>query len=316
MKKWLLIPEAIAIMVAGIYLFIPAKLTISKTIIGNCNIAAANRYFTDTSKWIKWWPQNKQNAFTSAGRDTSFTYNGYAYKITGVFYNDVHISIQCSDYCNINSNLRIVQFNGDSVLIGWEGSLPTGNNPFKKIIAYRHRKEIAENMEAILKSFTSFIEEPSNIYGVDFRHAFSKDSTLVTMNGITSAYPTTAYIYQFIDSLKKYVASQGAKEINYPMLNVSKLNNTQFKTMVALSVNKTLGGNGRIILKRFVPWKMIEGEVHGGPYSVDKAFEQMFNFRDDNHLSIMAIPFQSLITDRSKEQDTTKWITKICAPIS
>ncbi len=315
MKKWLLMSGAIAI-IGSIYIFIPAKLTISKTIIGNCSIAAANRYFSDTSKWIKWWPQNTEGIFTSAGRDTSFIHNGYAYKITGVFYNNVRICIQCTDDCNINSNLRIVQLSKDSVLIGWECNLPTGNNPLKKIIAYRHRKEIEENMEAIMKSFASFIEEPANIYGVNFHQTLSKDSTLVTLTGVTTAYPTTAYIYQLIDSLKKYITSQGAKEINYPMLNVSKLNDTQFKTMVAISVNKALEGNNKIIIKRFVPWKMIEGDVHGGTHSVDKAFEQLFNFRDDNHISIMAIPFQSLITDRSKEQDTTKWITKVCAPIS
>jgi hypothetical protein len=29
----------------------------------------------------------------------------------------------------------------------------------------------------------------------------------------------------------------------------------------------------------------------------------------------MAIPFQSLITDRVKEPDTAKWITKLYAPV-
>jgi hypothetical protein len=29
----------------------------------------------------------------------------------------------------------------------------------------------------------------------------------------------------------------------------------------------------------------------------------------------MAIPFQSLVTDRSKQPDTTKWITNIYTPV-
>jgi effector-binding domain-containing protein len=61
---------------------------------------------------------------------------------------------------------------------------------------------------------------------------------------------------------------------------------------------------------------MIEAEVTGGVYKVDRAMEQLFKYRDDSHLSIMSIPFELLITDRRKEQDTSRWVTRVCAPIS
>ena len=36
---------------------------------------------------------------------------------------------------------------------------------------------------------------------------------------------------------------------------------------------------------------------------------------NDHSLSAPVIPFEYIITDRSKEPDTSKWITKICFPI-
>jgi hypothetical protein len=35
----------------------------------------------------------------------------------------------------------------------------------------------------------------------------------------------------------------------------------------------------------------------------------------DYHRTLMALPFQQLITDRSAEPDTTRWITDIYVPL-
>jgi len=296
MKKWALI-LVLAASVGSIYIFIPSQLTFSKIIKANCSVGAANRCFSDTSKWVGWWPA------------------GYDHAITGIFYNEVRLRTTAGESV-VNVIMRIAQSGNDSIRVGWECSLPVSYNPWKRILAYRQRKVIGDHMEAVLNSFKSYAEDGRNIYGVVFKHTFSKDSTLITLSGVSNGYPTTATIYGMIDSLKQYAGSQRAAEIDYPMLNVSKLNDTQYRLMVALSLNRTLAGNKRIIVKRFVPWKMIEGEVHGGAYTAEKALKELYNFRDDYQLSIMAIPFQSLITDRSKVQDSTKWVTKVCAPIS
>jgi len=315
MKKLLLIAGIIAI--AGcVLIFVPAKLTISKVMTGKFSIMAASRYLSDTSKWNKWWPESKKGLIAGAGRQSSFVYKGYSYIVTGIFYNEVHLCIQNEDNSEINGAMRIAQLDKDSILLGVECQLRAGNNPFKKIKAYRRRKEIRENMAGILEAFKAFMEVTRNVYGLKIERPYSKDSVLVTLSRSAAAYPTTAYIYQLIDSVKQYVDSHDAIVISPPMLNVAKSGNNEFRTMVALSVNKRLEGNSRIIVKRFVPYKMIEGEAHGGVYSVDKAMEQLYKFRDDNQLSIMSIPFQSLVTDRRKEQDTTQWITIVCAPVS
>jgi hypothetical protein len=117
--------------------------------------------------------------------------------------------------------------------------------------------------------------------------------------------------------LRAYAAGAGARVINFPMLSVTRAEDSvHFKIMVALSLDKTLSEKGRIVIKRFVPWKMIEGEVRGGVSDVEKGFREMYYYRDDLHLSIMALPFQSLVTDRREQPDSATWITKVCAPIS
>ena len=85
--------------------------------------------------------------------------------------------------------------------------------------------------------------------------------------------------------------------------------------MVAIPTNKQLKGNGKIFFSRFVPWKVLTAEVHGGSGNVEEALHQMKVYMGDYQKTAMAIPFQSLVTDRSKETDTLKWITNIYVPV-
>ncbi len=143
----------------------------------------------------------------------------------------------------------------------------------------------------------------------------SKDSTMVATKVVTASYPTTAEIYSLIDNLESYIKSNGAKENNFPMLNVRKLENSEFETMVAIPTNKELEGNGKIFFSRFVPWKVLTAEVSGGNSTVEEAFRQMKLYMSEYQKTAMAIPFQSLVTDRIQEPDTLKWVTNIYVPV-
>ena len=46
-----------------------------------------------------------------------------------------------------------------------------------------------------------------------------------------------------------------------------------------------------------------------------KAFDNFENYRSDYTILSPAIPYQLMITDRIKESDTTKWVTKFYYPI-
>jgi hypothetical protein len=315
MKKLLIIFLSICILfTASVYIFIPSKLEISKVEYIKCNVNGAFRVLSNEKTWHKWWPEdssvNKRN-------DTSsrlFFYKGYSYHLSEKFYNAIDLPIIHADD-TIESKIIIIKLNIDSVVMRWDCALKTGFNPVTRILKYNEAENIKNNMSEILSSLRIFLENKENIYGINLHVIMSKDSTMVLIKKISSTYPTTNEIYTLIGNLKKYIAAQKAKENNYPMVHVKKLEDSTFETMVAIPVNKELPGNGEITFSRFVPWKVLTAEVKGGDKTVEEALRQMKVFISDYQKTAMAIPFESLVTDRSKEPDTTKWITNIYTPV-
>ena len=60
---------------------------------------------------------------------------------------------------------------------------------------------------------------------------------------------------------------------------------------------------------------ILEAKVVGGPATIEKGEIAMKNFAKDYGKVSPAIPFQLLVTDRNKEQDTSKWITYLKYPV-
>jgi hypothetical protein len=56
-------------------------------------------------------------------------------------------------------------------------------------------------------------------------------------------------------------------------------------------------------------------EVKGGSYTADEAQKQLELFIGDYGRSKIANSFQLLVTNRLKEPDTLKWLTKIYVPV-
>jgi hypothetical protein len=99
------------------------------------------------------------------------------------------------------------------------------------------------------------------------------------------------------------------------MLNVSTSDSATFNCMVALPINKKVEGNGAIFFVRMVPGRFLTSEVKGGPYTIASAHRMMDQYFKDFNRVTMGIPFEYLVTDRLKETDTTKWITRIYGPV-
>ena len=260
----------------------------------------------DESKWVKWFPSESDK--------NGHMYNNYSYSIGKRMLNAGEVSISNKQIALI-SLIHIISINRDSVAIEWKSEIPGGTNPVSKLRNYLKAKRLQNNMADILNSLKSFLEENEKVYGVYVHEVISKDSTLIATNCVTKQYPSTLKIYDLISSLKKFIIDHNARENNFPMLHVKKVNDTTYKTLVAIPVNKFLPGNDTIFNKRFVPWKVLTAEVRGGNYTVQEALNQMKIYIDDYHREAMAIPFESLVTDRSVQPDTLKWITRIYTPV-
>jgi hypothetical protein len=307
MRKLLLCLIALLLLfLAGIYVVLPAKTSFAKVVMIKTQTNIANRFLMDENKWGKWFPSESDKKI--------HRYKNHFYSIDKKMLNAAEISIS-NNQISLKSMIHMISINNDSIAIEWKSEMPENSNPINRIKNYIRAKSLQNNMSDILNHLKIFLEQNEKVYGVYIHEIISKDSTLIVTKCVTPKYPSTPDIYQLISNLKNYIFTHDAKENNFPMLHVRKVNDTSFETMVAIPINKFLEGNGTIFNKRFVPWKVLTAEVKGGNYTVNEALAQMRMYISDYHREAMAIPFESLVTDRSKEPDTLKWITRIYTPV-
>lgn len=311
--KYLLISFIVlcALSILSIYLFIPPTIHFSKVAVIETKLNIANRFLLDESRWNKWFPSSSEKTQSDSSLNR---YNGYAYSIEKKMMNAAGISISNKEV-SLHSLLKMISINRDSIAIEWKSEMPEVSNPIGRVRNYITARKLQNNMGNILDSLKEFLAKDVNVYGIHLYETMSKDSTLIATQFVTKLYPTTDEIYDAIAMLKKYLISEGAKENNYPMLHVKEINDTTFETMVAIPVNKYLTGNDQIFFKRFVPWKVLAAEVKGGDHTVNEALHQMAIYISDYRKTAMAIPFASLVTDRSRQSDTLQWVTRIYTPV-
>lgn len=281
----------LVLLLISIYVFIPGSVNISEAVTADCNPESASRIISGKKFWEE-----------------------YQYLLSGVYYHKV--TLEQKDGKMKNSLMIIPIAFTDSIRLNWTCHIATGRLPWERIRRYREANAIRERVQQRLLSIGNYLSNRVNVYGIDIRDDMSKDSTLIATKWTGTIYPGTGEIYDRIHSLRAYASSQGVHEMDYPMMHVERLANGRYETMVALPVDKYLKGNGIIFPKRFVPYKILLGVVHGGAASAEQGMIQLALFTSENHRTGMAIPFQSLVTERDKEPDTLKWVTHVILPVN
>jgi len=102
-----------------------------------------------------------------------------------------------------------------------------------------------------------------------------------------------------------------------PMVNIMPLEDRPgtYRLMVAIPVSTAIGSKGDVSFMRLIPGRYLITDVNGGPATVDRALAALKDFIRDHQRTVMAIPFQSLITNRMQEPDSSKWVTRIYYPV-
>jgi len=314
MRKWIFIMIiCVAILTAALYFFIPSNIEISKVVIINCTVTGAYRNFSEENNWA-YWGLVKNISSRSPASDPSFKYGSIFYSITEKLRNELVVQMENSHF-KINSNIRLITRGEDSVIIIWKCSLPSGMNPITKIRHYNDAVNISNNMRNILQNARNYLENSKNVYGISISQSSISDTCLLATKYSFPDYPSTREIYNAVSNLKTFAFEHGSIIIGKPLLNVDKLNDHIFQTMIAIPVNRDLSATGNVFSRRMVPGRFMIADVIGGIYTVNKAIEQLQLYFADYQKTSMAIPFQSLITDRSAEPDTSKWLTRIYAPV-
>jgi hypothetical protein len=217
---------------------------------------------------------------------------------------------------SLPGRMNMVLIETDSMLVSWDAELVCGANPFKRLSQYRRAGVFIQDMDSILIALKKFFENNENIYGFSVRETIVKDSVLITTRRVFTHKPGVQEIGNMIQQLKKYIAANKAVEKNYPMLNVIQIRESEYETQVAIPVDRKLPETKDFIPKFLLKGgKILETEITGGLFTVEKAFREFENYKADYQYSSPAIPFQLLISDRAMEPDTTKWITRLYYPV-
>jgi len=294
----------LVVVLAVIYLFIPGRLKIGATTTLNATLPGVSRSLSDTNSWKNFWPAKPL-----------FKIDDQEFLIKGKIFDAFNVDI-ASDSDTLSSIINLLLISTDSINIDWKSEKITSNNPFKRFVQYRKAIALEKNMKKILEEMKGFMEQAKNIYGFPINRTIVTDSALISTRRVLDHQPTVKDIDDIIQSLKTYIRHHNAAEQNFPMLNVRQLDSSHYEVMMAIPVDRRLPLTNDFAPKFLLKGgNILEAKITGGPYTIEAAFREFENYRSDYKYGTPAIRYQLLVTDRSKEPDTAKWITKIYYPI-
>jgi hypothetical protein len=312
MKKIVLITLTIVLIfcLTAIYVFIPGKLTTTGIASIACIPQNVHDCLENSATLSRWWPGE-----TVKEKDSIFIYNDCSYKLLQPFTDGASIEIVKGGK-KIASRILIIPIGKDSSAVEWRATLSAGFNPFKRVSQYFDAVTVQKNMQRLLDRLSKFASNNGNIYGFPVIRTTFTDTILFATRFFSKAYPSVEEIYDHIHELKQRIKNAGAAEKDFPMLNVRKKDSTGYETMIAICINKQIHGDKNYFISMMVPMKdrFLMTNVTGGPLTIQNAHQAIKNYMEDRFLSAPAIPFEILITDRSKEPDTSKWQTRIFHP--
>jgi hypothetical protein len=308
MKKWLvLILVVIVAFLITIYFMIPRSQEDSFQTTFACTPQAVTRQIINTENWQNWWPGKKVS-------DSIYSFKNYNYKIGKILLNGFHTTVY-NDKDSIKGLLQFIYFGMDSTQFKWTSDYHFSKNPLNRIKESNKVKKLNDNVVELILDIKKYFSSPENVYGMKIVEDKIKDSTMITVKQMFDHYPGTEEIYTMIHSVQKYIRENNGEQTNFPMLNVHKEGQSRFQVMVGIPTRVDLPAKGNFELKKMVLGMVLRGEVKGGVERVKEGEKELAYYVTDHHKYSPAIPFQSLVTDRIAQADSTQWITRLYYPV-
>lgn len=303
----------ISLSIVGVYVLIPNQITISRVEAVESSDRIIADFIGQSRKRNQWWPKDSTAKFSAPDTNT-LEYKGYQYQFISGSLGSADILISTAGL-KTKSLITWLSDTKSTYKISWRTSIEASNNPIERIRQYQAARKIKANMDQILGNFLSYIVNPKNIYGIGIERKTVKDTVLATSGMISASYPETEKVYKLINEVKAYAANKGSEPVNVPMLNISKNPQGSYQTTVAIPINKTIQADERIKINRMVRGNILVTEIKGGRGNIANGFSQLQVYMNDFRLASPAMPFESLVTDRTREPDTSKWVTRLYYPI-
>lgn len=310
MKKILLAVVILLLLFLGaVYLLIPNRIRISEKQGMSVNRQGLIRQLGNKQNWFSWWPEKITT------NSNTLVLNGRVYEPLDPQVFSVPFRVSAGNL-KFPGEITVVADGIDYAEVHIDELIPTSYNPFKRLQRYLLSRKISRDAAALLKNINDHYASITALYGYDIRKEHVVDSTLLTNIKEVKGYPGTEKVYSLVDELKAYIKSQGAAETGYPMINIFTKDSINYLLKVAIPVNKKLPDAGTMSYR----WMLGGGnilitEVKGGNEALKKAYRQIELYISDFKRVAPAIPFESLVTDRRLQPDSSQWITRIYYPV-
>lgn len=305
MKKiFFILLSVVVLAIVAVFIFIPSEIKISSVASSSVNQLAAQRVLMNDDVWTSWWPGKKK-----------FTHQGTQFSLTKKMLNAFELSaIHRGD--TTSGLLQLIPVNTDTTRLNWVCTLSAGNNPLYRFLKYQEAIALKKNLDFLLNSLSSYLGKKENIYGFTVKNSIVADSVLISNRKQFNHYPDEFEIDSMVQKLRSYIRSNNAKEMNYPMLHVRKIDSLHFEAMAAIATDIRLPDTNEFAYKMLLKGgNLLEAEITGGYATIRKALTEYDNYVRDYNYTSPAIPYELMITDRTKERDTLKWVTRLCYPV-
>ena len=296
-KIVVLLSTILVLSLLAIYLLVPKLLIIKGTQVVNQSAPSVIRGMMQVNKWSEWMP-----------KETSLS-------VTGTMVATIQTELAL-DAIKIPVEFSIIDDTSTNAIIGFETSMNNNHwSPIARIQNYLFAKKIQGQLDLILSAAGNYYNTVKGVYGFDIQETNVQDSSLITLDQVLMDTPSLVQLYEMIAQLEQQIASQNGKVKNDPMVNITRINENEVFTQVAIPIEKDIQVKPPFILKKMVLGKLLSVSVIGDASVVNNALIAAKQYLGDKQRTSPAIPYVIYNTNRIKEPDAQKWKSTINYPV-
>ena len=296
-KILVLLSTIVALSLVAIYLLVPKLLIIKGNQVVNQSAPSVIRGMMQVDKWSEWMP-----------KETSLS-------VTGTMVATIQTELTL-DEIKIPVEFSIIDDTSANAIIGFETSMVNSNwSPIAKVQNYLFAKRIQGQLDLVLSAAGNYYNTVKGVYGFDIQETNVQDSSLIALDQVLMDTPTLVQVYEMIAQLEQHIASQNGKFKNDPMVNITRINEDEVFTQVAIPIEKDILVKPPFSLKKMVLGKLLSVSVTGDATAVNNALLATKQYLGDKQRTSPAIPYVIYNTNRIKEPDAQKWKSTINYPV-
>lgn len=268
---------------------------------------AVIRNMSSQKNWAKWWPGNSVTDSTYEVNNSIILINknlitGFYGKIfTEKLYTNIEMEFSAINEFETRFTIRLThQFS---------------NNIIVKLAQYLQLLKVKQVKNKLFKSITNFFSATNRVYGISILSEKLTQPFYIATKKDLNHYPSVTEVYTLLAKIQQYISANKGKAVNKPIIHIFKVDAANYRLMAAIATDTALPSANPFYLKKMVLGNVIVAEIIGGTNSVESGIKSLEHYLYDYKKMAAAIPFQRLVTNRSLEKDSSKWITKLYYPI-